>query len=148
MRCFGSTQSCCNYFDLTDSCVADCPGNSAPNANFTCECDAGYSPVGSVCVEDDGCESDPCENNATCHDLTNTFSCTCVAGFTGPTCGTDIEDCTFDPCKNGSTCTDLVDGFSCDCAAGFTGDTCETDIDDSAFESGSGSGSLVSCYIV
>ena len=34
----------------------------------------------------DDCQSQPCVNNATCHDGTNTFSCTCPPGWSGKLC--------------------------------------------------------------
>ena len=32
------------------------------------------------------CESDPCENGATCEDLINAYSCQCAPGFSGKHC--------------------------------------------------------------
>ena len=34
----------------------------------------------------DDCQSQPCVNNATCHDGTNTFSCQCPPGWNGKFC--------------------------------------------------------------
>ncbi|XP_060595177.1 fibropellin-1-like, partial [Ruditapes philippinarum] len=56
--------------------------------------------------------------------------CTCVAGYTGTNCETDIDDCNPNPCQNGAACTDGVDSYTCTCVAGYTGTNCETDIDD------------------
>ena len=38
----------------------------------------------------DECEFFPCENNGTCIDLIDDFSCDCAAGFSGETCETSI----------------------------------------------------------
>ena len=39
-------------------------------------------------------------------DLINGFSCSCSTGWTGDTCGEDIDECSeLSPCKNGSTCS-------------------------------------------
>ena len=59
------------------------------------------------------------------------FSCECVDGFTGPTCGEIIDACDFEPCLNGGACSRLdvfgvgSPGFSCTCFPGFTGVSCE-----------------------
>ena len=34
----------------------------------------------------DECESDPCQNGATCNDQVNGFSCDCLEGFEGDLC--------------------------------------------------------------
>ena len=36
----------------------------------------------------DACASTPCLNGGTCTDGVNTFTCECVTGYTGTTCGT------------------------------------------------------------
>ncbi len=38
--------------------------------------------------EVDECQSSPCQNGATCTDEANSFSCSCVDGFTGSLCET------------------------------------------------------------
>nr|KAG5706278.1 hypothetical protein BaRGS_026060 [Batillaria attramentaria] len=73
-----------------------------------------------------GADTDPSVNGATCTDDVNRFNCTCVAGYTGSACETDIDDCLPSPCQNGATCVDVVNGFNCTCSAGYTGSRCET----------------------
>lgn len=41
-----------------------------------------------ACAVINNCESSPCQNGATCVNGVNTYSCTCVAGFTGSVCQT------------------------------------------------------------
>ena len=36
----------------------------------------------------DECNSNPCQNEATCHDHVNSYSCICAAGFNGTNCET------------------------------------------------------------
>lgn len=58
------------------------------------------------------------------------YSCNCLAGFTGDKCQTNIDDCFNHTCDNGAVCIDGVKNFSCSCLPGFTGEHCETDIDE------------------
>ena len=62
-------------------------------------------------------------------DGVNMFTCTCAAGYTGATCGTEVDECDSNPCQNGGLCTDNLNSFTCSCSVGFTGDTCQ-DVDD------------------
>ena len=99
-RCHRETvDSCCNYFDMTGSCTAECPVNSGPDDSFTCSCQPGNIIAGHGCVEMDECWSNPCLNGGNCTNLVNNFTCACVAGFTGDTCATNIDDCDPLPCE-------------------------------------------------
>ena len=73
-------------------------------------------------MAESGCALNPCENGATCVNS----SCVCPAGYTGDTCGTDINDCVSNPCENRGTCSDGVNGFSCQCLENWIGPFCET----------------------
>ncbi|KAI5628308.1 sushi, nidogen and EGF-like domain-containing protein 1 isoform X1, partial [Silurus asotus] len=76
----------------------------------------------------------PCLNGGRCIDDCITgnpsFTCSCLAGFTGRTCQIEIDECSSYPCQNGGTCEDGVNSFTCHCPPGFTGTLCETDIDE------------------
>ncbi len=78
------------------------------------------------------CAPNPCQNGGTCVDGGASYSCTCVVGFEGTRCETNVDDCTPNPCQNGGTCVDGVASHTCVCAAGFTGDGCEADVDECA----------------
>jgi len=80
----------------------------------------------SFTLVNDDCDPNPCENNGTCTDGENSFTCDCVDGFTGDTCETDIDECLSFPCLNGGTCSDGINSFTCNCTADFTGPTCAT----------------------
>ena len=41
----------------------------------------------------------------------HTFRCACEAGYSGQTCGEDINECSSAPCRNSGACTDAVDSF-------------------------------------
>ncbi|XP_058521199.1 sushi, nidogen and EGF-like domain-containing protein 1 [Ochotona princeps] len=72
----------------------------------------------------------PCLNGGKCIDDCVTgnpsYTCSCLAGFTGRRCHLDVDECASHPCQNGGTCTHGVNSFSCECPAGFSGLTCET----------------------
>jgi hypothetical protein len=75
------------------------------------------------------CADQPCQNGGTCNDDgVGGYTCTCVAGFQGTQCETNIDDCAINPCLNGGTCVDGIDSFSCTCVTGWTGSTCQTPV--------------------
>ncbi|KAK6186939.1 hypothetical protein SNE40_006195 [Patella caerulea] len=79
----------------------------------------------STCDDTDDCQSQPCQNNATCEDGLNEVTCHCVVGFTDELCDVNINDCIDDVCLNNGTCIDDVDDYYCGCPAGFKGKYCE-----------------------
>ena len=87
-----------------------------------------------------GCSGDPCQNEARCADLVIgsnedgtdmlSFSCVCMAGYSGSDCADDVNECDSTPCDNGGACTEGIDEYTCDCQPGFDGNRCQTDIDE------------------
>uniref|UniRef100_A0A8C5BWX1 Notch receptor 3 n=1 Tax=Gadus morhua TaxID=8049 RepID=A0A8C5BWX1_GADMO len=73
---------------------------------------------------------DPCLSGGSCKDSINSFQCSCLPGFTGPSCAMEVNECQSSPCKNGGSCTDYVNSYTCSCRPGFTGIHCETNIQD------------------
>eukprot|EP01136_Pigoraptor_vietnamica_P014679 Opistho-1_new@57081 len=70
-----------------------------------------------------------CATNSRCLGCnTNTGQCTsCAAGWTGFSCGDDINDCANSPCVNGGTCSDCgTVCYRCSCPDIWTGQTCNT----------------------
>ncbi|XP_067158181.1 sushi, nidogen and EGF-like domain-containing protein 1 isoform X4 [Apteryx mantelli] len=53
------------------------------------------------------------------------YTCSCLAGFTGKRCHIDVDECLSHPCQNGATCINNVNSFSCSCPPGFKGASCE-----------------------
>ncbi|KAK1796779.1 hypothetical protein P4O66_009793, partial [Electrophorus voltai] len=86
-------------------------------------------PTASVCPH-----LRPCLHGGHCIDdcITgnSSFTCSCLAGFTGRRCQIDVDDCSSQPCQNGGSCLDGQGSFACLCPLGFTGSLCETDIDE------------------
>ena len=130
--------------DSTDN-LAVSPGQ------FSCACTSGYTngdcaytfipqyaaqcavAEGGRCdVDVNECDSNPCQNTATCSESTTAgisagaYSCSCVAGFAngdcayasifqyndlcaiaeGGNCDVDVNECVSSPCQNGAACTD------------------------------------------
>ena len=87
--------------------------------------------IGDHCnLEFDECLSRPCQNNGSCINEINGYTCVCQPGFTGTECDIDIDECESDPCQNNATCTDGIATFDCECLPGFTDEICSTNIDE------------------
>ncbi|NXA41344.1 SNED1 protein, partial [Eudromia elegans] len=73
----------------------------------------------------------PCLNGGKCIEDCITgnpsYTCSCLAGFTGKRCHMDVDECLSHPCQNGATCINKVNSFSCSCPPGFKGTSCETE---------------------
>ncbi|XP_078371962.1 von Willebrand factor D and EGF domain-containing protein-like isoform X7 [Oculina patagonica] len=129
----GFTGPNCDIFIQTCS-----KGSCFPNVTcfengqrITCgPCPFGFTGDGKICEDVDDCVNHKCRNGGSCEDGVNSYSCTCMMGFTGDHCETDIDDCVNHTCSNGGSCEDGVNSYNCNCIVGFTGDHCETDIDD------------------
>ena len=78
----------------------------------------------------DKCYPNPCAHTGICSETSDgsSFTCSCPAYWTGPTCVQDYCSYPSPPCKNGATCLVLEDTFKCACKKGYTGPTC-SDID-------------------
>uniref|UniRef100_A0A8C9EMJ4 Sushi, nidogen and EGF like domains 1 n=1 Tax=Pavo cristatus TaxID=9049 RepID=A0A8C9EMJ4_PAVCR len=67
----------------------------------------------------------PCLNGGKCIEDCITgnpsYTCSCLAGFTGKRCHVDVDECLSHPCQNGATCINSVNSFSCQCPPGFRG---------------------------
>lgn len=96
-------------------------------------------------MNEDECESNPCQNEGECIDGFGTFQCSCQPGWTGQlissctqicyrwslirfyffyigiTCDVGINECASNPCRNDGTCIDKVNGYACQCQDGVTG---------------------------
>jgi hypothetical protein len=78
----------------------------------------------------DFCDSNPCQNGATCASAAGTYACTCSVGYHGENCHTLTDKCSPDPCLNDGACSNSGPGrFRCACSVGYTGWNCSTSID-------------------
>uniref|UniRef100_A0A8C5JR12 Sushi, nidogen and EGF like domains 1 n=1 Tax=Junco hyemalis TaxID=40217 RepID=A0A8C5JR12_JUNHY len=72
----------------------------------------------------------PCLNGGKCIEDCITgnpsYTCSCLAGFTGKRCHVDVDECLSQPCQNGATCLNGAGRFTCRCPPGFRGNSCET----------------------
>lgn len=122
---------------LAIGCNDPAPSISTTDGGTDSGMDAGMDST----VVVNNCESNPCQNGGSCFDNGTTFVCTCVAGFSGTMCETNVDECAVAPCQNGGTCMDGVNSFTCDCTGtGFDGATCEADINECAVTVNGGCG--------
>ena len=118
--------SCPNHY-YGEDCTTYCREENSCMGHYTCDpstgeqiCMDGYSGIDcidrvSTTMLDAACpNSEPCKNAGTCFN----GSCCCVLGFTGSTCGIEVNECDSDPCQNGATCSDELNSYICSCAAG------------------------------
>uniref|UniRef100_W5KXV1 Crumbs cell polarity complex component 2b n=1 Tax=Astyanax mexicanus TaxID=7994 RepID=W5KXV1_ASTMX len=95
--------------------------------------------TGVVCERNiDECESDPCQNGATCEDGVNEYTCHCPAPLPdhlpwgGRRCHIALIGCVDHTCQNGATCSPSLDEerhdhrYTCRCPPGYYGDHCNT----------------------
>uniref|UniRef100_A0A667ZKN9 Sushi, von Willebrand factor type A, EGF and pentraxin domain-containing protein 1 n=1 Tax=Myripristis murdjan TaxID=586833 RepID=A0A667ZKN9_9TELE len=76
------------------------------------------------------CFLNPCQNKGTCEEVGAGYVCTCMPGFTGAKCESDIDECDSAPCQNGGLCNDGMGDFECQCKPGFVGSLCEVEVNE------------------
>ncbi|XP_019897556.2 cubilin [Esox lucius] len=86
-------------------------------------------------VQRKSCNSNPCQNGATCLDLLDSFKCLCPGNWKGSLCNEDVNECSaiVDPshqCQNGATCVNTPGSFSCTCSPEWSGPLCTSRYDD------------------
>lgn len=83
------------------------------------------------------CESDPCQNGATCEDAANAYRCHCPSPepgqepWGGRDCNVRLVGCQEHQCQHGAGCVPVLtdDGeqsYTCLCLPGWSGERCNT----------------------
>ncbi|KAH3791143.1 hypothetical protein DPMN_144623 [Dreissena polymorpha] len=110
-------------------CVNDQRGNVIAWRQFQ-KLEGPFLISATKCDDIDNCASTPCENEETCLDGQDMFTCSCMKAYTGDRCDVNIDDCVGNSCQNGATCIDEEESYTCECRFEFTGAFCETTIVD------------------
>ena len=120
----------CEIEPYQTSCPNAC--NAAGHPPHTCTISSSPEPapepVPEPVVPEDPCDSSPCLHEGACRANGDSYECSCVSSWTGPTCGdsdTAPEPVSTDPCDgvtcNGhGSCVAVFGGAECQCAQGFS----------------------------
>lgn len=87
------------------------------------------------CMEDlDECtefSASPCGPTENCTNTRGSYRCTCLTGWTGIHCLTDVDECNLDqPCENTKICVNTQGSYKCHCDHGWSGENCSTNIEE------------------
>ncbi|XP_019639777.1 PREDICTED: fibropellin-1-like [Branchiostoma belcheri] len=114
----GTDPRYCPAFDGVYIFVANWLSGSACGVESGTWCTIGnnYYNRFAFCARDiDECASNPCQNNGTCQDGINSYSCSCPTGFHGDHCEFDTDWCDHPEvqCPFGWSCRDDISSFEC-----------------------------------
>ena len=56
--------------------------------------------------------------------------CTCLSGYTGPTCTEDVNECERENICNNGICQNTPGSFQCYCKPGYSGSLCNHEFDE------------------
>ena len=131
-------------YDL-GGCLVNCTNNGqckyiSANDKIICSCFLKYMSGYACQIDTRPCSSNPCLNNATCIDFSNSrdynvssllsnnsssFYCLCDIYYSGTHCESKIDVCQNETCSNNGNCIDLDHLPKCKCVSMFLGEKCE-----------------------
>uniref|UniRef100_A0A3Q2XA83 Crumbs cell polarity complex component 2 n=1 Tax=Hippocampus comes TaxID=109280 RepID=A0A3Q2XA83_HIPCM len=123
-----------NYGALPELTAANFSYEEA--AGFICHCQPGFTGVHCE-VDIDECDSNPCQNGATCEDAANSYICQCPEPepdkepLGGRNCDVLLVGCQQHQCQHDGICMPLLTAYgehsyTCLCGPGWTGGLCNT----------------------
>lgn len=72
------------------------------------------------------CQNHECQNDATCENGPDDYSCKCKSGYSGKHCAAGgLSKCTSDYCHNKGLCYKFQNKLNCLCRGQFDGERCE-----------------------
>ena len=99
--------------------------------NYTCLCDRDHTGRNChVSKFQKSCTGYECKYGTCAVNESGSF-CQCFPGFTGSSCGININECSSSPCGPHGQCVDHVNGYSCQCSHGWYGVHCSISRSDS-----------------
>ena len=117
-------------YDLA-GCVVNC-SNKGPckfsliDDKFKCLCSSTYLKGHACEIDSRPCSSNPCLNNSTCVDRSNSsFYCSCDEAYRGDFCESKIDLCRNEPCSGKGECYEAFRKARCKCFSMFYGERCE-----------------------
>ena len=132
-------------YDLS-GCLVNCTNKgrckyNSSNDKIICSCFSKYMSGYACQIDTRPCSSNPCLNNATCVDYTNSanynisssllsnrsdsFYCLCDKFYFGAHCESKIDICQNETCSNNGNCFELDYMPKCKCFNMFLGEKCE-----------------------
>ena len=129
-------------FDLLNSsydlsgCIVNCSKkglckfDSIKN-KFICSCFSAFISGYACQIDTRPCSNNPCLNNATCVDDSNSnsysFKCLCNEFYYGNFCESKIDVCQNETCSSNGNCFDSNNSPECKCFSMYSGDNCESE---------------------
>jgi hypothetical protein len=123
-------------YDL-NGCIVNCSNSGQCKFdflinNFFCSCNSIYLSGYACQIDLRPCSSNPCLNNATCVDFSNSgsyssslFSCVCDEYYEGFYCESKIDVCQNETCSSHGYCLDVNNKAKCACSSMYWGERCE-----------------------